>query len=474
MEDVELGVLGGLVCLDDDIQNIRTITNVKLNIEYAYSVLKPEYFSEKIGKIYSIILECYLQHHTFLDEAVLRSKLQTENMDEDTISEYLIIFRSSSILPKDNERFKYLASNFKKSRLIDRLKNGILDASQGIKDGKLELATESLQTALQELSSEGSENIVEELSKSAEAVVTNYNIVKAAPNESRIYSGFQRFDDVTAGWQPGELAIGGAYSGQGKSMLLLNSVYHNAVSNRKNSLIISLEMPILQYSRKLLSRHSLHSRFGIPESGLPYSAIKNGSLTPQQEKILEDIKIDLSSNKEYGKIFIAQMKRGSTVDDVYALATSISARSSIDLIAIDYLTLLAPTRKRHNFRDEVSDIVKEVKQMAITFNKGKGVPILAVTQISRVEYQKALQNGTYSIISFAESSEMEKSADFAFWMLRREEEIKNKVVKAGIVKYRDNSAGHVFYLSEDFSRSFLGDTKYLPAGVDLSTMTGSF
>lgn len=473
MEDVESGVLGGMVCLDDDLQNVQIITNVKQNIEHSYSTLKTEYFSdEKNAKIYSIILECYLQHHTLLDEALLRSKLQTENQNEDAISEYLIVFRSLSILPKDHERFKYIASNFKKSKLIDRLKDGILDASQGIKDGKVEAATESLQKTIQELTAEGNENIIEELSKSAEDVVKNYHIIKISPKQSRVYSGFQRFDSVTSGWQPGELIIGGGYAAQGKSQFILNSIYHNAVVNHKNTVVVSLEMPILQYSRRLLSRHSLHPKFEMSDTGIPYGALKNGTLTPPQERILEEIRDDLANNTEYGKIFIAQMKRGSTVDDVYAVAMNIASRNSVDLIAIDYLTLLSPLRKRHNFRDEVSDIVKDAKQMALTFNKGKGVPVLAVTQISRAEYQKALQNGVYSIISFAESSELERSADAAFWLLRREEEIKNKVVKVGICKYRDNAAGQVFYLSEDFSRSFLGDTKYLPEDINISTVAG--
>ena len=116
-------------------------------------------------------------------------------------------------------------------------------------------------------------------------------------------------------------------------------------------------------------------------------------------------------------------------------------------------------QRRAKRQEELSDIVRDVKQLAVSFNNGKSVAVLAASQIGRTEYNYALKSGEYSIASFSDTSEMERSADLLVWLLRRKQDKEAHEIKAGICKYRDGSVSIPFTLYEDYAHGLIADLR---------------
>lgn len=450
-------VIAGLIPDSQRISDPAHLRDVRENLEYAISHLTEDFFEGPHRNLFNLSTKVFLRNQIFVDDHIVTSYISAKALD----SEATISIRAAySVLEAEEvkpDKFKHLADALRKEKNRGLLSNTLAQALEKNAFGDLSGALDTIKDTLSKI--EDTDEVIPamEAGEAAELVVKDYYQTKSAPTGNRILSGFDTIDRISNGWQNGELIICGAFAGQGKSQFALNVVYHAKIVQKKNSLVFSLEMPVQQYGRRFLSRHSLHPKFGGDLSdGLPYNSIKNGALSSREEKVLEHIKNDLKSD-EYGKMEIIQMGSHTTVDDLVAKAAVYSSKMRVDLIVIDYITLLQAARKRNQDREEFAQIIKDIKQFAMSFDKGRGVPILSLSQISREQFTKALKIHEYSITSFAETSEVERSSDMALWLLRGPEEVGTHKLKGGVVKYRDNNCGDPFELCEQFSHSKLSD-----------------
>lgn len=266
-----------------------------------------------------------------------------------------------------------------------------------------------------------------------------------------ILFGIKELDDKTGGMQPGELIISAAYSSEGKTTLTIQAAWSAAVEQGKNVVFFSTETVRDQIRRKLISRHSKHPKFALA-NGLNSRDLKNGTLSPDEEKKFEEVVADLDGNEEYGRIYIVQVPRSATVASLESRMRRIQTMFNIDLVVMDYLALLLPERGRNSTREELSDILKEAKKLATTFDDGRGVPFLSPWQVSRAAREDAERLGMYTSRALSETAEATNSADMIVSLLApldNSERIAQLVMQ--VMKNRDGETANGLRVEVDYA-----------------------
>lgn len=291
----------------------------------------------------------------------------------------------------------------------------------------------------------------------------------AEGDKQGILFGITELDAKVGGMQNGELVLSVAYSSDGKTSLCVQTAWHAAVEQKKNVVFLTTETLRPQVRRKLVARHSRLDIFDLPE-GLNTRDLKAGTLSPAQEAKFQEVVSDLTKNPSYGKIYIAQVPRNATISSIEQRLYRIQRRFNIDLVICDYLTLLKPDRNRNDDRQEMSAIVKEAKQLATTFDDGRGVPLMSPWQVNRAARDKAEQLGYYTSASLAETSEATNSADVIISILapldnsNRYAELKGQILKARDGETTQSLLMTVDYATSHFqSKPSMGNFSFAPA-----------
>lgn len=180
-------------------------------------------------------------------------------------------------------------------------------------------------------------------------------------------TGFEQLDNSLDGLQNGETYAIAGTPGSGKTTLALNFMV-NAAMDDKKVLFYSLEMPHNQIGIKLMSY----------KSGVQQSLIKNGDLATRKE-----------TQKQFDAAFAQMMDKKLVVDEGLSLTAEnmdITTKKhelqmgGIDLIAIDYLTLLNAQGESETVK--ASNAAKACKRIAKKYN----CPVLILVQpIKNVE-----------------------------------------------------------------------------------------
>lgn len=241
--------------------------------------------------------------------------------------------------------------------------------------------------------------------------------------------GLLPVDECTGGIQPGELWFVAGYTEEGKTSVVVNIAYHLVYVLGLSVAYGTNETLRRQVRLKLVSRHSCNPKFG---GILPYDRLKAGELTTEQEVVLQAVVADMNGCKDYGRLELFQLPYKATVGFVEAKLRRYTQRGALHVAFIDEIRLLGSGTKRTTAREEMDDIIRNMKQLATSFDGGKGIPIICPYQIARDKWREALQSGKYSKDCMSNTSEAERSADAVITILRLEQ-----ATRGQILKYRD-------------------------------------
>lgn len=324
---------------------------------------------------------------------------------------------------------------------------GYRAARQFLEDGLFHLDQDTGQT----LTPEG------DIREQALEVVTEYHERKEAPESFvGIKSGLDVIDDLTNGAQPGELWIYGGYTEVGKSFMSINSAHHACTEQGKNVVLVSTEVVHNQYRRRMALRHARNTKFNLPH-GIDADDYKRAKLTPEEEKSFQAAMQDLNENPNYGHMYLIQLPKGAGLSWVANKLNFLNAMWPVHALYLDSLNQLPnPRGGMDNQRSFFNQLVREAKQLAVNFDRGRGIPIFSPWHANRRSWEKALIDGKYTLASWQECDELERSADFLMWMLKLESEQDTREIQAGISKYRDGKKNQQFTLYQDFAASYLG------------------
>lgn len=266
--------------------------------------------------------------------------------------------------------------------------------------------------------------------------------------------GIPELDKRLSGLQRGELDLFAAYAGEGKTTLSCQVAWHAAVVQHRNVVYMTTETLRPQVRRKLLARHSAHPQFALPD-GIDTHDLKNGTVPEHMLPKLKEVVEDYTRNPVYGKLYVVQVPQAATVGRIDAKLRRIQRQFPIDLVIIDYLALLHSDRRRQSGREELTDIVKDAKVLAATFDDGRGVPIVSPWQFSRAGYDEALKTGFYTLRHLAETGEAEKSADIVVALLGKGDgvQMRHSELKCQCLKNRDGEKGEPLALDVDYALS---------------------
>lgn len=275
------------------------------------------------------------------------------------------------------------------------------------------------------------------------------NIQSTYDSEDKILgvpTGLADLDAMTSGFQAGDLVILAARPSMGKTTLALNFAAHAAIAKKVPVAIFSLEMPKEQLAMRML----------CSEARLDSKRLRTANLMDHEYRDL---------NQAFGRLADAPIfiddTPGITPLEMRAKCRRLQMDQNIKMIMIDYLQLMRGGSRRIESRfHEISEIVREVK----AFAKESGIPIIALSQLSRDIEKRTDKRPMLS--DLRESGELEQTADLVMFIHREEgyAEVKQSIspVTLVIAKQRNGPTGDVpLVFKRDISK-FASATKEMP------------
>lgn len=204
-------------------------------------------------------------------------------------------------------------------------------------------------------------------------------------------SGFERLDEMTCGWQPGDLILIAARTSVGKTSFALQCATHLAVTMGRPTLFFSLEM----------SRHQLGLRIACALAAVPMWKLRRRRLDLHESAALERAR---EMAKPTLRIDDASSLR---IDQLVARAHVEKERHQTCAIFVDYLQLLTgkPGKRYERREREIADLSAGLKALA----KDLKVPVIAVCQLNRAPESR--QDKRPRLSDLREGGTQEQDAD---------------------------------------------------------------
>ena len=211
-----------------------------------------------------------------------------------------------------------------------------------------------------------------------------------------VTTGFSQLDKNLTGMHGGELLLLGARPSMGKTSIALN-IAASAARKGYSVAIFSLEMPREQIAMRLL----------CSEARVNMQSVRSGTLRDKEWMKLAQTVNPLSNEK----IFIDDTA-GLTPLQMRSRARRIMVEKGLDLIVIDYLQLMGADGRSENRQQEVSEISRRLKSIALDLK----IPILACAQLSRANTQRTVKRPMLS--DLRDSGSIEQDADVVMFLHR--------------------------------------------------------
>ena len=213
-------------------------------------------------------------------------------------------------------------------------------------------------------------------------------------------SGFTDLDNLTGGFQPGNLIVLAARPSMGKSSLATNIAENAAVGHGSPVALFSLEM-----SETELAHRFIASQAKVSSDELRKGRVK-GDRWPKVLKAVEKLAkapLYVDDSSDIGIL------------EIRAKARRLHAKHELGLIIVDYLQLLRPEGRSDASRvEQVGQMSRGLKILA----RELGIPVIAVSQLSRAVESR---NPPIPMLSdLRESGQVEQDADVVMFVYRDE------------------------------------------------------
>ena len=283
----------------------------------------------------------------------------------------------------------------------------------------------------------GDEQLRSGLSSPKEVIESYSGGIQAFLDPSRRLKGlsspFLKLEEMTTGMHGGELIILAARPAMGKTSLALNIAQHIAKDNgpedpAKTVAMFSLEM----------SKESLLTRILCAEARVDQHRFRGGFLNDDEKRRLRSGLHGIVNSK----LFIDD-SAGAGVLDIAAKCRRLRAEHGLSLIVVDYLQLMGSKGKTENRTQEISQMSRGLKLLAMDLN----VPILALSQLSRGPETR--QGDHRPLLSdLRESGSIEQDADRVMFIFREavykpDREDLEGVAELIIAKQRNGPTGKI-------------------------------
>ncbi len=241
-----------------------------------------------------------------------------------------------------------------------------------------------------------------------------------------VESGYTELDELLTGFHPGEMILVAGRPAMGKTSIGMNFIENAAIRTGKKAAVFSLEMPAEQLAMRML----------CTEARVDMQRVRRGQLEDDDWGKLCDALITIGSSA----IFV-DATPGITVSQVRSKARRLQLEHGLDIIMIDYLSLMTGVGNFGSRQEEVAQISRGLKSLAIEL----GVPIIALQQLSRAPAGRS--NHRPMLSDIRESGAIEQDADVVMFVHREDyydpETAEKNIAELIIAKQRNGSLGTV-------------------------------
>lgn len=214
-------------------------------------------------------------------------------------------------------------------------------------------------------------------------------------------SGFRDLDEITGGFQPGNLVVIAARPSMGKSALVTNIAENASLKEGKPVALFSLEM----------SEAELAQRFVASQARIKGEDLRKGRVAENRwPKILE-----ASQRLAESPLYVDDSSDMSMLE-VRAKARRLHQQNpgGLGLIIVDYLQLLRPDGRVESRVEQVGQMSRGLKILARELQ----VPVIALSQLSRAVETRTDKRPVLS--DLRESGQIEQDADLVMFIYRDE------------------------------------------------------
>lgn len=210
-----------------------------------------------------------------------------------------------------------------------------------------------------------------------------------------ISTSFHGLDNLTGGFQSGEVTILAGRTSMGKTAMALNIAA--AVSENHPVLFFSLEMDSISIAERMLAMEAKANLYQMRAGTL--SNEKRGEVVEAASAIANrSLRVDDTS--------------GRTISQIAAICRRSARREGLGLVVIDYLQMMYPDNPRDPRHEQVAKISRSVKTMA----RDLKVPVLCLAQVNR--QTTATKDSKPALSHLRESGAIEQDADVVIFTHR--------------------------------------------------------
>ena len=221
-------------------------------------------------------------------------------------------------------------------------------------------------------------------------------------------------DDTMGVLRPSDLIVVGGRPGMGKTSFV-TSYSIGAGMNGSGVLIFSLEMSADQLTRRMLADLCYTT-----SGGVPYEHIRDGTVRPHEMEAVVAAKrrfdaLPIEINDTSGLTFSMLIRQARTHKRRLA-----ANGQSLDLVVVDYLQLMAHSRRGMTPYEHASEVSRALKEFA----KAENLVVMAVAQLSRSLEQRPDKRPNPS--DLRDSGQIEQDADVILFVYREEEYLRRE------------------------------------------------
>lgn len=387
--------------IDEVIKNINYVTSTTIVPEFFYSDFKQWLFNQ--------IIKYHEKHSDCLTKEIIINRIKKKYKEKDEYENKIIVLEKIFGYDVKLQTFKNLFEELKNNYTYKCLYDMNLDLNNKIKKAYDDNVTENAQKVLlnidEELrklsfSHEKYQIIEEDVFQNLDSHIDLIKLKRDNPEKFKgIPSGFEKIDELTGGWYPGELIFILGRPGHGKSILLLNFGFH-AYMQRCNVIYVTIEID-LEMQR---------SRFNSMLTNINFNQIKRPDLMSDETLTEYERKLRNESAKHENKFWIIDAPNNCTTQflegriDAFERTTG----QKCHLLIVDPIYLMKPTfTSKNDEKDPVGAISWGLKLLARKLK----IPVLVASQFSRESAKKHEHGKGSSTTDAAFSDKLSQNAD---------------------------------------------------------------
>jgi replicative DNA helicase len=387
--DAEMALLGSMMMSRDAIAEVIPV----ISRENSHWLYRPDH-----QKLFEVLLDLYDEPNKAIDLIVVSDELRRRALlDQIGGQDYMVQLVESFGEWANAEHYAGIVRDKGMLRDLIRCAGEI---SEEAFSGILE-AREILDRAEQKLFGVTEQRISREASQLRFALAKLARQLELGKKGicTGVPSGFHHLDELTTGFQPGDLIIVAGRPSMGKTALGLNMAQHVAAVEHRPVGFFSMEMSADQVAMRVLSSHA----------GIDGQLLRKRYLPSEEAKLRM---VQTQADLDEAPLYIDDTP-GMTAMELRAAARRLHRKHDIGIVFIDYLQLMHLPRAESR-QVEIATISRNLKSLARELN----IPVVAMAQLNRMPEGRSDKRPMMS--DLRESGAIEQDADVIL-LIHREE-----------------------------------------------------